>query len=452
MKLLKIISASALAMTVAGSAFATNVQVTGSTAIRKAFYSGIITTLTNEAGGSHVVRVASCDPNFNNKTPDGAQQATFINDIGDSVQACLSGSVGGIGYVVDSADLQVATSVVANGGDVSRAWIAVPATYAAAVAANWPTVTPAFVYGAGLTNNGAVGNLGLESSLPAFGSAGTPFSAPSSASICMSDSFQNSSIYDSGDWGLTLSDTIEGTVTFEFCKGAQANNVTAAQYADLKNISSQNFQALANKGIIDLYQITGVATDTGVDVILVGRNDDSGTRLGVFAETGIGSTENSAKQYIPLDINGVDASQTSSTLQIKSWAIAPGTAGLSGYDSGAFVKQTLNDTIVAGAVSPNGRPFIEVGYVSAGDQGGTPLTYNGVAMTQANVIEGTYTLWTTEHLMYDPTPGALSAAQLAFVNSLKTQITATVSNGNYVNIGGLNCSRTLAEGSTVLHN
>jgi hypothetical protein len=73
-------------------------------------------------------------------------------------------------------------------------------------------------------------------------------------------------------------------------------------------------------------------------------------------------------------------------------------------------------------------------------------------MTQANVIEGTYTLWTTEHLMYDPTPGALSAAQLAFVNSLKTQITATVSNGNYVNIGGLNCSRTLAEGSTVLHN
>jgi hypothetical protein len=346
----------------------------------------------------------------------------------------------------------VATSVVANGGDVSRAWIAVPATYAAAVAANWPTVTPAFVYGAGLTNNGAVGNLGLESSLPAFGSAGTPFSAPSSASVCMSDSFQNSSPYDSGTWGVTLKDIIEGTVTFEFCKGAQASNVAAASYGRLTNITAQNMQALAAKGIIDLYQITGNSSDTGIDVILVGRNDDSGTRLGVFFECGLGGGEASAKQYVPLDANGVDASQTSSLLSIKSWVVAPGTAGLSGYDSGAFVKQTLADTIVAGAVSPNGRPFIEVAYVSAGDQGGTPLAYNGVAMSGANVIEGTYTLWTTEHLMYDQTPGVLSAAQLAFVNSLSTSITATNSNGNYVNIGGLNCARTQAEGSTVLHN
>jgi hypothetical protein len=65
------------------------------------------------------------------------------------------------------------------------------------------------------------------------------------------------------------------------------------------------------------------------------------------------------------------------------------------------------------------------------------------------VISGTYTLWTIEHFFYDP--AFIAGADLALVNNIKGNVTATNSNSAYVNQGGLACHRQFAvEGSTVL--
>jgi hypothetical protein len=444
MKSLKFLAASLLALAVAGTASATQIQMTGSTAIRGAAYAGIVRTLAAEG----TVYVTSCDPNFNNKKPDGAQQATFVavsaGAIVDSVQCCLSGSVGGIGYVVGGDNVQPSITSV---GDPTKAWITVPAV--GTITTNWPSVTVtaggAYTYTGGtIAVNGVAGNLGQTANV-----ALANFDPAGPASICMSDSYQNSTAYNSHSWGVTLNDTQEGTVVFTFAKGAQHPGISSTIYGHLTNLTAQNFRALVNKGYLDLSQITGNAGDAGVDVVLVGRNSDSGTRLGVFAETGVGPTTTGAKQYIPLDPNGVDASQSNSTLTIKSWQLLA--SNQDGYDSGAFVKQTLNDTIVAGSVGPSGtNPFIEVAYVSAGDLGGVGLTYNGVSMSAANVIGGTYTLWTTEHFLYDPT--VITGSALTLANNIKANITATNSNAAYVNQGGLACARVTVEGTTVLHN
>ena len=461
MKSLKVISASLLALAIAGSAFAanTNLKMTGSTALRKATYAAIVRTLS---AGGHTVRVVSCDPNFNNKAPDGAQQAVFVNDADDSVQMCLSGSVGGIETVVTGSD--AATAIVTLGGDTSRAWLTAK-SYASisSGAVIWPTVTVnaagAFTYGAAtgasVNVNSVAGNLGQQSSLAAYGSAGTPFDANSTCSAGASDSFQNSTAFDSVTWGSTLTDTPIGTIAFAFCKGAQHPSVSAASYGRLTNISTQNAQALANKGYVDLAVITGNSADAGIDVVLVGRNSDSGTRLGVFAETAIGAVTAGASQYYPVDANGADASQSTSLL--TNHHFVPVANNQSGYDSGAFVKQTLTNPIAAsGAYGPGGttsgagvHPFIEVAYVGAGDLAGVTLTYNGVALSQANIISGTYTLWTTGHILYDPAAIPVGAVR-TMITSIASNITASNSNGNYVNVGGLNCHRTGTEGSTVL--
>jgi len=455
MKLVKTIAVGALALALASVASATSIKITGSTAIRKALYASIVRSL---ATGGHTVRTVSCDPNFNNKTPDGAQQAVFINDANDSVVACLTGSVGGLGYVIGGDPV---TTGVLSGGDVNKAWLTVPSYASISTGALiWPTVSVnaggTFTYGtatgASVNVNSVAGNLGQTTTLPAFGSVGTPFSAPSSASITMTDSFQNSTIYNSVDFGIALNDTQTGTVSFAFCKGA-AHPSVGASYGHLTNITAQNMQALVNKGYIDLSQITGdTVNDSGIDVVLVGRNSDSGTRLGVFAETGVGPVTTGANQYIALDKNGVDVSLSTSTGKVDHFALVA--SDQDGYDSGAFVKATLAAAVESPALpstkGPGGHPFIEVGYVSAGDLGGTQLTYNGVALTQGNVINGTYTLWTTEHFMYDAS--AVTGADLTLATLIKGNITATNSNGLYVNQGGLSCSRATVEGSTVTHN
>jgi hypothetical protein len=447
MKSLKLLSAGLLALAVVASASASQIKITGSTAIRKALYAGIVRTLSADG----TVYVTSCDPLFNNKTPDGAQQAVFVSVSGgaivNSVQTCLSGSVGGIGYVVTAGNVQSSITAV---GNPDKAWMTVPAV--ATITANWPTVTVnaggTFTYAGGtVTLNGAAGNRGQTVNVDA-----SFFDAAATASVCMSDSLQDSTSYDSVSWGNALSDTQEGTVTFTLVKGQKHPSFAASgsPYEDLTNISAQNFQALVSKGHIDLSQITGKVADAGVDVVLVGRNSDSGTRLGVFAETGVGPVTTGAAQYYPLNAGGTDAS-TGSGSAIASWT--PVASDQDGYDSGAFVKQSCLDTIAAGAHGPSGAStFIEVAYVSMGDlpAASLQLTYNGVLASQANVIGGTYTLWTTEHFLYDTT--AIAGADLAVVNNIKGNVTATNSNANYVNQGGLLCSRTGVEGSTVIHN
>lgn len=451
MKFTKTLAVGALALALASVASATNVKITGSTAIRKAVYAGIVRTL---AAGGHNVRAISADPNFNNKTVDGAQQATFVNDAGDSVQACLSGSVGGVGYVIGGDN--VSTAIATNGGDVNRAWLTVVPYGNTAASLKWVNVVVDaagnFTYtstGSTVSNNGALGNLVVttESALPAFGQANTPFDAPATASVTSSDSFQNSTIFNSVDFGVTLTDINIGTVSFTFAKGAQHPSVTATQYGHLTNINSQNFQALVNKGFIDLSQITGIAGDAGIDVVLVGRNSDSGTRLGVFAETGVGPVTTGAKQYIPLDASNVDVSISTAGNITHFQQVA---SDQDGYDSGAFVKATLTKAISAGAVSPGGHPFIQVSYVSAGDTAGTELAFNGALLTQTNVIEGAYTLWTTEHVLYDP--AFITGAAQTIVTNIAANTIATNSNTRYANVGGLHVARTAAEGSTVLHN
>ena len=183
-----------------------------------------------------------------------------------------------------------------------------------------------------------------------------------------------------------------------------------------------------------------------VDVMLTGRDNDSGTRLGTFFETGFGTTatggvDTYAFQYKFL-VGATDAGTLASPAINGYTAFDLGT-GKAGYASGGSVKNVLTGTATGN--SPNAHPYIILGYVGTGDTPGAAqqLTYNGAAISNNAVQNAAYTFWTYEHMYYKPgSPKATIADAIA----LSIKNTYAASSG--VLQGTMNCSRA-SEGTVV---
>ena len=401
MKLVKILAVSALALAVSGAASAATLKVTGSTAFRKALYASIIKQGYNQAAyvGANLA---------------GSNQVIFFNGT-DYVECCMAGSVGGVKWV--ATNVNAATSPTA---DVTKSWLKTDGTIVLAAAASNATSPYAVTGGAQeAASQGAV--------------ALADWDAASPADVTMSDSFQKSTPYTAAVTGTTLTDSQGGVgiVTFVFAKGQKYPNLdtinagaNAGAYERFTNVSAVAFQYLASNGLAPLEMFTGNPADRTVDVVLTGRDNDSGTRLATVFETGYGNVDKFMTQYQCFG-GAVDAGATAGTT-IDTLTPFDLVTGQAGYAGGGSVKNVLQSPIAAGTLDAKGNPFILVGYVGFGDTPGSALQLNYEGSTYDTAGEavnyGQYTFWTREHLYYRP---ALAGAAKTLADNIAKAMKAT---------------------------
>jgi hypothetical protein len=208
--------------------------------------------------------------------------------------------------------------------------------------------------------------------------------------------------------------------------------------AGVTAVNSQLATSMLEGGSRPLRMFTGLSADATKRVYLTGRNDGSGTRTTVFAETGHGITS-LTQQWKPTVVNGaLTVANNITTLRLwptgdaanASLIWGPDTAGNGGFSSGgnltASMRATSNSVQLQSAAGVNsGAPgaLTLIGYQSASDafntqgansstnlglpgrllayNGAGPLAYTGSVLSTAAVNQiatGQYTLWGYEVL------------------------------------------------------
>lgn len=382
-KLVKTLAASLLAVAAVASADAlTYVKLTGSTAFRKSTVAAIINSLNSPTGA------------YIGSSVSGANQAVIHGTLkngpsqGEEVvfQLAWAGSVGGV-QVLD----QNLTTIPGASFSSTSTWIS--------------------------TSGNTLSGVSVSSSGDSYSiSGGTALSgtisydAAATADVALSDTNQSVTPYNTTAlWDIDGSGYgYVGIVPFTWIKGAKGASVSQGSYDRLTNITAQAAKRLITDGVANLTLFTGNDADAGVDVVLTGRNNDSGTRLIAFLESGFGLTAD-PKQY-SLTVSG-------GTITGLTEFSAAG-----GYASGGSLATALSAAPATN--SPKGRPFIVVSYVGISDAlnvngGANALTYNGVGVNSvaggvstsglaAKIQQGAYSFWGYEHLLYRESLGTSS--------------------------------------------
>ncbi len=275
MKTFKLFAAGVLAAASIASASAATVslRVTGSTAFRKAFYNSVIHLLTSPKVACFGVAAAD----GNNTTADwsGANRAVISGGHGVDtwvIECAWAGSVGGVNATANGL-----TTIPASGFASTATWLNT---------ANITGTTPTASGTGSLFGFTEVGN---TAGLATFEVASVP-------EACMSDSFQSSTPTPTPALNEESAATNGvGVVDFNWVKGRAPTSATpatntalAASYARFTNMTPLQANALMGIGELKLSFFTGNTADSGVDVVLVGRNSDSGTRLDTQAEADYG--------------------------------------------------------------------------------------------------------------------------------------------------------------------
>ena len=257
--------------------------------------------------------------------------------------------------------------------------------------------------------------------------AGTPVNTET-AQVDMADTQQAASNFSGRYKGFTYPSLTEnansplGVVPFKFygTNGCTVGNVTAQQVRAL----------YTGGGHLPLSFFTGNTGDSGVTVNATGRNPDSGTRVTLMAESGVGSRAVVNANQAPFANNTDDTNVanviTTANQPVDHFNLYPAgtvntiavSAGDNGYDSGGKLAAALNASSL-----PANTQFI--GYASTNDgdgqltsrsghagNGTVELAYNGQTLgfqgnpntssydynTNTNLTYGRYTYWGYEHM------------------------------------------------------
>jgi hypothetical protein len=176
-----------------------------------------------------------------------------------------------------------------------------------------------------------------------------------------------------------------GVITFKWVRNP--GNWTGTNVTD-----SQIRQALG--GLCKLAVFTGNAADTNSYVYVSGRDNQSGTRVNAFGDSGFGIF--SIPSQIEVNASGI-MQLSPNSLYLDDF----------GYSSGGTLAKTLGaSTIAPDSDLANGgnNGFSIISYLSVGDAataiglGAVELLYNGVQFSPAAVKEGTYTYWGNEYI------------------------------------------------------
>ncbi len=401
MKMIKNTLVALLAVAFAGIASAqTTIRITGSTAFRAATVTAIQNIL--QPGYTY---------GYIGSSVTGANQSTFVGTTKTSnlsviVKCSWAGSVGGVQTIAQQS----------------------------------PVVTTTNPY---ISETNALTATGLV-----LTASTAIFDSPANADISMSDSFQSSTAF-SGTGYNTLTDTIVGVVPFVWTKGSSSDTAVQAILANVTNMTPLAARAILSGGA-PISLLTGNSADSSVWVYPMGRDEDSGTRLVQYAESGFGIF-GSPVQFQPTISSGAIASIAPWPAQTILGISYP--IGHSGSSSGGTLATYLNTPVAAAARDSLGAKFALVAFFGVNDAngvnaGGNNLTWNGVPYSAAAVQEGRYTYWGYEHLMYRNTlTGNPKTVADQLANQIKTQDAAV----SGVLLSTMNVSR-VTEGAVITHN
>jgi hypothetical protein len=265
---------------------------------------------------------------------------------------------------------------------------------------------------------------------PSGGTSGLtgPYDAPTAADVTMSDSFQSSTLFPSPALSGPLNAYgIVGVVPFEICRNAGSPS-------SISNVTGLVMQALLSDGNIPMSQFTGNSNDESTVVYALGRDEDSGTRLETFAETGFGIFS-IPSQWEPV-ISGTPGPGGTVTGIIPYPADTvngiPYPAGQAGYNSGGSLASAMNTPGSFGAFTGYCIAYLGINDANTISLGAS-CTFNGVYYSTNALAEGQYTLWSYEHMYYRST---FNGTPATIVQQLANQIhsqDATVSGGVLVN-------------------
>jgi hypothetical protein len=409
LKTIKITLASLLVFALTGLASAQSplvLRITGSTAYRAATLVAISNVLKP---GYQVAYVASAAEPYS-KANMVLFTGTTTTNVSVQIKTAFFGSIGGVANVAGGLTVGPGGTAYTDGQTIG--WLST----------SNPTA-PGSVSG-----NVVSGGQNIAASSAVFDTATV-------ADITMSDSFQASApaLYQTPK----LKGKIVGVVPFVFI----CSPGTTTTSGTVSNLSSKFARKLLG-GTLLLSNLTGKTTDSHTHVYAVGRDQDSGTRIGALSDTAYGITKD-VFQYQPLYNGATTPTSPPPTPSgtITGAALWPATppvdsvnspTGDSGYNSGGLVGASIAVT------SSYTNWFIAYvglndGLTALGNAKNFVLKFNGGSLTEtggvwalSSVENGTYKFWGYEHFLYKSLSGqSLTVAQLIQNDILST--TAPVS-------------------------
>jgi hypothetical protein len=441
--------------------------------------SGTATTvvLANWTGSlAGVVDLVDQNPNLNFINP---ADATVISEVNSSIAAGTTGSPlctqtgsgSNIGYTNSTNKIASTPAVASHAPDV-----AMTDAFQGSVAASISTCGT--IATSTTLNNVAYGPIKVGGVNQTSGSQ-------------LASSIANATLLEAGvntPGAGTASGTV-GYVPFEWILG----NINGAT-APFSNMTQQAAETLINQGYVPVAMLDSTSgathsSNTSDFAFLVGRSEDSATRIDSMAETQYGfgnapaqfqltfSNDQNTTGAIPQPSTGLNTGGDNSTHSahstVQSFDYWPSSASLNtvpqvnwntlghgGYVSGGDVANvlgsinplTVNET---GVTSPVTSVYISaadapseltagtskvyfIGYIGIADAGGvsttivggTALTYNGVPYSANGVVSGAYSDWGFEHAyVLSGTPAATGGTsptpQYTFVNNVADDVAAT---------------------------
>jgi hypothetical protein len=287
-------------------------------------------------------------------------------------------------------------------------------------------------------------NVEVLSTSTAMSTGGTLVTSPSYVSVKPSWSFSDVDKLLSQRPNATLSGGPVGVVPFMFVAGKGSVGLT--------NMTDQLHNALWSLGQMQasMFGVTGLAAAT--TVLATGRNDGSGTRATILAETGYGAFTR-VVQFQAVTAAGPNQGEISLFESSGNGGNSSnsGVSDLLVLDKNIlkFGGQAVDAVFVSyltisDAVAATG--YNQANGTISGGQGAIPMTYNGVRYSEANVQNGAYTLWGYQQLYLKPNA---SAAELTFDTALRAGIPNSMGTAGLA-ISTMNVNRVGGDGGLVL--
>jgi hypothetical protein len=220
-----------------------------------------------------------------------------------------------------------------------------------------------------------------------------------------------------------------GVVPFMFLAGEGAPE-------GLTNMTDQLHDTLWSSGFLPMAFLTNDITDTRF-ALATGRNNGSGTRATILAETQYGAFRN---------VTQFGATMTGDRLTGTLTALTEFNNG--GNSSNSGVRDLLTRTPVG-----NMAPYVFVSYLTISDalvaitEGAKEMTYNGVSFSADNVKKGLYSLWGYQQFYLD---NDATADQLTFDAAFRAAIPSTLNGIDAIAISEMSVTRTGGDGGPIV--
>lgn len=313
---------------------------------------------------------------------------------------------------------------------------------------HWNIINPNYIVQASW-NGSAAGVQAVGSSIPqsflAVNATGNTTATPLSAvpTIAMSDVLASTTPF--GNVTEAANSPV-GIIPFYFVRNK-------GSVSGFGNMTPQIAQNLWSIGFIPLSFFSGNNSDENTVAYATGRNDDSGTRLTAFAETGV---VGNVQQFVET-ISGANGSGTITSL--ASWPVitvngivqAAGNGGES--SGGTLAKDMSNDGSVNGInlITYLGESDTKTALTGGASVmsycGITPgITSAGPTTSHTQIAEGQYTFWGNEHV-YCQT-GA-SSTITTFAGALADEIANVTVTDSGIASGSMNVQRGADGGNVV---